>query len=59
VRTSFGRMVKCRIPKVYLTNPSTEPSTPSRPLSFALDARRMSFISDLLVASAFSRSVAI
>jgi hypothetical protein len=27
VKTSSGRMVKCGIPKIYLTNPSTEPST--------------------------------
>jgi hypothetical protein len=27
VKTSSGRMVKCCIPKIYLTNPSTEPST--------------------------------
>jgi hypothetical protein len=32
VKTSSGRMVKCWIPKIYLTNPSTEPSTFSRPL---------------------------
>jgi hypothetical protein len=32
VKTSSGRMVKCWIPKIYLTNPSTEPSTPSRPM---------------------------
>jgi hypothetical protein len=25
VKTSSGRMVKCWIPKIYLTNPSTEP----------------------------------
>jgi hypothetical protein len=31
VKTSSGRMVKCWIPKIYLTNPSMEPSTPSRP----------------------------
>jgi hypothetical protein len=30
VKTSSGRMVKCWIPKIYLTNPSIEPSTPSR-----------------------------
>jgi hypothetical protein len=29
VKTSSGRMVKCWIPKFYLTNPSTEPSTSS------------------------------
>jgi hypothetical protein len=27
VKTSSGRMVKCWIPKIYLTNPGTEPST--------------------------------
>jgi hypothetical protein len=27
VKTSFGRMVKCCIPKIYLTNPDTESST--------------------------------
>jgi hypothetical protein len=32
VKTSSSRMVKCWIPKIYLTNPSTEPSTPSRPV---------------------------
>jgi hypothetical protein len=32
VKTSSGRMVKCWISKIYLTNPSTEPSTFSRPL---------------------------
>jgi hypothetical protein len=30
VKFFSGRMVKCWIPKIYLTNPSTEPSTPSR-----------------------------
>jgi hypothetical protein len=30
VKTSSGRMVKCWIAKIYLTNPSTEPSTISR-----------------------------
>jgi hypothetical protein len=30
VRTSSGRMVKCWIAKIYLTNPSTDPSTFSR-----------------------------
>jgi hypothetical protein len=30
VKTSLGRMVKCWIPKFYLTNPSNEPSTSSR-----------------------------
>jgi hypothetical protein len=29
VKTSSSRMVKCWIPKIYLTNPSTEPSIPS------------------------------
>jgi hypothetical protein len=32
VKTSSGCMVKCWIPKFYLTNPSTEPSTFSRPM---------------------------
>jgi hypothetical protein len=32
VKTSSGRIVKCWIPKIYLTNPSTEPSTISRPM---------------------------
>jgi hypothetical protein len=32
VKTSSGRMVKCWIPKIYLTNPSTEPLTFSHPL---------------------------
>jgi hypothetical protein len=32
VKTSSGRMVKCWISKIYLTNPSMEPSTPSRPM---------------------------
>jgi hypothetical protein len=32
VKTSSGRMVKCWIPKIYLTNPITEPSTSSRPM---------------------------
>jgi hypothetical protein len=32
VKTSSGHVVKCWIPKIYLTNPSTEPSTPSRPV---------------------------
>jgi hypothetical protein len=27
VKNSSGRMVKCWIPKIFLTNPSTEPST--------------------------------
>jgi regulator of replication initiation timing len=31
-KTSSGRMVKCWIPKIYLTNPSTEPLTFSRPM---------------------------
>jgi hypothetical protein len=29
MKTYSGRMVKCWIPKFYLTNPSTEPSTSS------------------------------
>jgi hypothetical protein len=32
VKTSSGRMVKCWIPKIYLTSPSTEPSTFSHPM---------------------------
>jgi hypothetical protein len=32
VKSSSGRMLKCWIPKIYLTHPSTEPSTPSRPM---------------------------
>jgi hypothetical protein len=32
VKTSSSRMVKCWIPKIYLTHPSTKPSTPSRPM---------------------------
>jgi hypothetical protein len=32
VKTSSGRMVKCWISKIYLTNPSTEPSTFSCPV---------------------------
>jgi hypothetical protein len=32
VKTSSGHMVKCWIPKIYLTNPNTEPSTSSRPM---------------------------
>jgi hypothetical protein len=32
VKTSSGRMVKCWIRRIYLTNPSTEPSTFSRPM---------------------------
>jgi hypothetical protein len=32
VKTCFGRMVKCQIPKIYLTNPNTEPSTFSCPM---------------------------
>jgi hypothetical protein len=32
VKTSSGGMVKCWIPKIYLTNPSTKPSTLSRPV---------------------------
>jgi hypothetical protein len=32
IKTSSGRMVKCWILKIYLTNSSTEPSTPSRPV---------------------------
>jgi hypothetical protein len=32
VKTSSSHIVKCWISKIYLTNPSMEPSTPSRPL---------------------------
>jgi hypothetical protein len=32
VKTSSGRMVKCWIPKIYLTNLNTEISTFSRPM---------------------------
>jgi hypothetical protein len=32
MKTSSGRMVKCWIPKIYLTNPGTEPSTSSHPM---------------------------
>jgi hypothetical protein len=32
VKTSSDRMVKCWIPKIYLTNPSIEPSTISHPM---------------------------
>jgi hypothetical protein len=32
MKTSSGRMVKCWISKIYLTNSSTEPSTFSRPM---------------------------
>jgi hypothetical protein len=32
MKTSSGRMVKCWIPKIYLTNPSTESSTFSHPM---------------------------
>jgi hypothetical protein len=32
MKTSSGRMVKCWIPKFYLTNPNTELSTSSRPV---------------------------
>jgi hypothetical protein len=32
VKTFFGHMVKCWIPKIYLTNPSTESSTFSHPM---------------------------
>jgi hypothetical protein len=31
-KTSSGRLVKCWIPKIYLTNSSTEPSTFSCPM---------------------------
>jgi hypothetical protein len=32
VKTCSDRMVKCWIPKIYLTNPSTEPSISSHPM---------------------------
>jgi hypothetical protein len=32
MKTSSSRMVKCWIPKIYLTNTSTEPSTFSHPV---------------------------
>jgi hypothetical protein len=32
VKTFSGRMVKCWIHNIYLTNSSTEPSTSSRPM---------------------------
>jgi hypothetical protein len=32
VKTSSSRMVKCWIPKIYLTNHSTKPSTLSHPV---------------------------
>jgi hypothetical protein len=32
VKTHSGHMVKCWIPKIYLTHPSTEPLTSSRPM---------------------------
>jgi hypothetical protein len=32
IKTSSGRMVKYRIPKIYLTNPNIEPSTISHPM---------------------------
>jgi hypothetical protein len=32
VKTSSGRMAKCWILKIYLINPSMEPSTPSHPI---------------------------
>jgi hypothetical protein len=32
VKTSSGRMFKCWISKIYLTHPSTEPSTSSHPM---------------------------
>jgi hypothetical protein len=32
IKTSSGHMVKCWIPKIYLTNPNIEPSTSSRPM---------------------------
>jgi hypothetical protein len=32
VKISSGHTVMCWIPKIYLTNPSTEPLTPSHPM---------------------------
>jgi hypothetical protein len=32
VKTSSGRMIKCWIPRIYPTNPSTEPLTFSHPM---------------------------
>jgi hypothetical protein len=32
VKTSSGRMIMCWIPKIYLTNPITKPSTSFRPM---------------------------
>jgi hypothetical protein len=32
VKTSLSHMVKCWIPKIYLTNPSIVPSTSSHPM---------------------------
>jgi hypothetical protein len=32
IKTSSGRMVKCWIPKIYLTNPNTDASTSSHPI---------------------------
>jgi hypothetical protein len=32
VKTSSDHMIKCWISKIYLTHPSSEPSTPSRPM---------------------------
>jgi hypothetical protein len=32
VKTSSGHIVKCWIPKIYLTNPSIKPSTSSHPM---------------------------
>jgi hypothetical protein len=32
VKISSGHMVMCWIPKIYLTNPSIEPSTSSHPM---------------------------
>jgi hypothetical protein len=32
VKTSSGDMLRCWIPKIYLTNPSSGPSTSSRPV---------------------------
>jgi hypothetical protein len=33
IKTSSGHIVKCGIPKIYLTNPITKPSTSSHSIS--------------------------
>jgi hypothetical protein len=40
MKTSSGRMVKCWIPKIYFTNPSTEPSIFSRHVYVRTEAWR-------------------